>query len=479
MKSTIRQFFSGTIARQLTSTIVIFGVVATLITTTLQTVRDYWMEVSKIEEMLDNAYATHGQSLSASVWAYSEERIELELKGLLNTPGFECVEVKSVEGGSWTAGTKNLTNVIIKSFPLVLTQREVDHNLGTLTIVVGKQAIYKRLSFGAIETLLLFGGWTFLLAGILFLIFRQFVTRHLETLAQYTSSITFEAKSPPLVLDRPEPKTGSEDELEHVANAINSMRTELSDTMLDLRSALRDAERANQAKSEFLATMSHEFRTPLNAILGFSEMMRAQFFGPLGSDNYKEYANDIHQSGEHMLHLVNDVLDIAAIEAGKRTIDKEPIALDVLLKECIKKIEKIIKDGNILLSLDIPDNLPLLYADKRSVKQIALNILSNAAKFTNSGDTILLSVFTLNDEIIISVKDNGIGIPADKLSIITQPFTQAETNPHKAHDGSGLGLSIVKSLVEAHHGSLTIESEAGKGTTVIVKFPSQNKQPAN
>ncbi|MBT4890611.1 MAG: PAS domain-containing sensor histidine kinase [Rhodospirillales bacterium] len=249
--------------------------------------------------------------------------------------------------------------------------------------------------------------------------------------------------------------------------------TDQKNTENALQIALKDAEQANQAKSEFLATMSHEFRTPLNAILGFSEMMRAQYFGPMGSNNYNTYANDIHHSGEHLLALVNDVLDIAAIEAGKRPMVKEAIALDDLLKDCMKSVAKVAEDGGVELSIEAADNLPSLYADKRSITQIFLNIFSNATKFTNPGGTVSVHAKATQDEIVVSVTDTGIGIPPSKISVITEPFIQADSNPHKAQEGSGLGLSIVKSLVESHGGSLKIESTVDVGTTVSVDFPVQ------
>jgi len=172
-----------------------------------------------------------------------------------------------------------------------------------------------------------------------------------------------------------------------------------------------------------------------------------------------------------MLALVNDVLDIAAIEAGKRDFLKEALNLNELLKDCIKSIEKTAIDDGIQLLSEIPAELPTLFADKRSMVQIVLNILSNAINFTNLNGTITVSVNVKNSEIAISVKDTGIGIPADKLSVITQPFMQASSNPHKAQAGTGLGLSIVKSLAESNGDRLNIDSEVQKGTTVTVTFP--------
>ncbi len=238
-----------------------------------------------------------------------------------------------------------------------------------------------------------------------------------------------------------------------------------------LRLALADAERANSAKSEFLATMSHEFRTPLNTILGFSEMLRAQYFGPLGAENYLEYAKDIHDSGSHMLELVNDVLDIAAIEAGKRTLKKEAIPVGEFLKSCVRNFEYAAEKKGIDLLINVPKGLPSLCADRQSGVQIVHNLLSNAVKFSNQNGMVLVSALVAGQDIVIKVVDSGIGIPAEQLTGITEPFIQIDSNPHIANEGTGLGLSIVKSLVEAQNGSLSIDSVVGKGTTVTVSLP--------
>lgn len=238
-----------------------------------------------------------------------------------------------------------------------------------------------------------------------------------------------------------------------------------------LEQALIDAERANQSKSEFLATMSHEFRTPLNAILGFSEMIGAQFFGPLGSEKYEEYLNDIRVSGKHMLALVNDVLDLAAIEAGKQQILIEPISLKKFLKDCNRNLEPAAKAAKISLSLRMPDEDLILHADKRSVYQIMLNLLSNAIKFTEPAGEIIVYAHQEENSIVIEVQDTGVGIPADRLSSVTDPFSQSHADPHRTQEGTGLGLSIVASLVNTLGGSLTIESAVGHGTTVTVSFP--------
>ena len=244
-----------------------------------------------------------------------------------------------------------------------------------------------------------------------------------------------------------------------------------------LNKALIESEKVNQAKSEFLATISHEFRTPLNAILGFSEMFRAQYFGPLGSEKYVQYANDIHESGKHMLALINDILDISAIEARKRPLQFEPIEIAEIAADCARNFEHQCREKNLALSIDMPTNLPTFAADKRAVVQILLNLLSNAVKFCAPGGAVVVSARISDGEMIITVSDNGIGIAKDKLARIVEPFFQTNANPHIAQEGTGLGLSIIKLLIEAHGGTLDIDSEFGVGTEVTVHLPmSQPRQ---
>jgi PAS domain S-box-containing protein len=251
--------------------------------------------------------------------------------------------------------------------------------------------------------------------------------------------------------------------------------TRIARTEIRLQAALSDAEQANQAKSEFLATMSHEFRTPLNAILGFSEMIRQQYFGPLGSEIYEDYAKDIHNSGEHMLALTNDVLDIAAIEAGKLELDKKVLDVSDMLDGCFRNFEHQAREKDIELSLENSDDLPSIYADRRSILQIMQNLISNAIKFTGKAETIIVSALSLDGTMVIKVSDTGIGIPEEILPTITDPFTQSQADPHLAQSGSGLGLSIVKALVEEHDGELDIESVVNKGTTVTITFPAHRQ----
>lgn len=247
--------------------------------------------------------------------------------------------------------------------------------------------------------------------------------------------------------------------------------TELVKAEEAARNALGEAEKANRAKSQFIATMSHEFRTPLNAILGFSEMLRGEYFGPLGADNYRDYAKDIHDSGEHLLGLVNDILDIATIEAGKRTLQKEEFDIAELLCDCMRSVEGLASSRNIALVLHAADDVRPLNADRKAVAQIFLNILANAVKFTEEGGTIDISAGGDDDVLTVCVADTGVGISGDLLPRVTEAFAKGQSNPHVTESGTGLGLSIVKSLVEAHSGELVISSTAGIGTAVYVKLP--------
>ena len=247
--------------------------------------------------------------------------------------------------------------------------------------------------------------------------------------------------------------------------------TELKQTEEALLTAKGEAEDASRAKSEFLAAMSHEFRTPLNAILGFADILSNQYFGPT-SDKYQEYAEDIQASGEHLLTLVNDILDLSTIEAGKQSLLKEKLSTEEIVMECERIVEDKARSNGITLVTEVPEDLPPLYADKRAVKQILLNLLSNAVKFTPDGGKITVSVKASKKNTTLKVADTGRGIPAERLPKLTDPFTRAHIDPYLAEQGWGLGLSITKSLIDLHDGTLDIKSKVGKGTTVTVTFPN-------
>ncbi|MBI1261449.1 MAG: PAS domain S-box protein [Rhizobiales bacterium] len=230
------------------------------------------------------------------------------------------------------------------------------------------------------------------------------------------------------------------------------------------------AETANRSKSEFLANMSHELRTPLNAIIGFSEMMESSIFGPLGSPKYQEYATDIRASGQHLLELINDILDMSKIEAGRMTLETQPLDLAPVVIESLRLVSGRAEISAVQIHNSI-EALPPVEADKRAIKQVLLNLLSNAIKFTPSGGEIFIDAKLSDDLLTISVRDTGIGIPASALPKIGRAFEQVESQHSKKHKGTGLGLALSRALVEMHDGTLTIESTEGVGTTVSFTLP--------
>ncbi len=230
------------------------------------------------------------------------------------------------------------------------------------------------------------------------------------------------------------------------------------------------AEEANQAKSKFLANMSHELRTPLNAIIGFSEIMESGMFGPLGADKYREYCSDIRSSGEYLLDVINDILDMAKIEAGRIRLDFEDLDLDTLLAEAMRVVSTRAEDKQLDLVAKISPELGLR-ADRRALKQIVLNLLSNAVKFTPAGGRVTVRGRAADDCIVLAIADTGIGIAKEALARLGRPFEQVESQLTKSHQGSGLGLAIAKSLVELHGGRMRIRSTLGKGTLVVVRMP--------
>jgi len=230
------------------------------------------------------------------------------------------------------------------------------------------------------------------------------------------------------------------------------------------------AEEANQAKSKFLANMSHELRTPLNAIIGFSEIMESGMFGPLGAEKYHEYCSDIRGSGQYLLEVINDILDMSKIEAGRIRLDFEDLNIDTLLNEAMRVVAARAQDKQLQLSAGISPELRLR-ADRRALKQIALNLLSNAVKFTPVGGRVTVRGRATDHCITLAIADTGIGIAKDALTRLGRPFEQVESQLTKSHQGSGLGLAISKSLVELHGGRMRIRSTLGKGTLVVVRLP--------
>jgi len=240
----------------------------------------------------------------------------------------------------------------------------------------------------------------------------------------------------------------------------------------ELRAALTSAESANRTKSEFLANMSHELRTPLNAIIGFSEVMGTGVFGPLGNEKYRDYVGNIHDSGRHLLDIINDILDVSKIESGSMELLEETMTVSVVVAASIRLVRERALRGGITLKTDLPPHLPLLRGDSRRIKQILLNLLSNAVKFTPSGGTVCVSVERTPDGgLMLRVTDSGIGMKPEDIPLALIPFRQIDSGLARRHEGTGLGLPLTRALVELHDGQLNLSSRLGEGTEVRVWFP--------
>ena len=247
--------------------------------------------------------------------------------------------------------------------------------------------------------------------------------------------------------------------------------TERMVAALALAQAKEEAEKANHAKSEFISHMSHELRTPLNAVLGFSEIIRTACLGPVGNDKYAEYADNIFESGEYLLSLVNDLLDFSAIEDGRRPLDLERLGLHRVVHDSVNIVRNRAEEKGIKVITNLAAGMEDMIGDARAIQQVLLNLLSNSIKFTSEGGTIQVSTLVVGDLAQITVADTGIGIPEEAIPTLTNPFRQFNKNPYRREKGWGLGLSISKSLIDLHGGRMEIESEVDKGTTITVFLP--------
>jgi two-component system cell cycle sensor histidine kinase PleC len=268
-------------------------------------------------------------------------------------------------------------------------------------------------------------------------------------------------------------------DLKHSQAALEKQALELADLAQKYSEEKTRAEEANQTKSKFLANMSHELRTPLNAIIGFSEIMGSGMFGNLGSDKYAEYCHDILTSGHYLLEVINDILDMSKIEAGRMKLDLEPLDLGQTLSEALRVVSGRADDKHLTLSADIEADAPIV-ADRRAIKQILVNLLSNSVKFTPDGGRVTVRSRVLRDSVALMIADSGIGIAPHSLKRLGRPFEQVESQLTKTYHGSGLGLAIAKSLTTLHGGTMQLRSRLGVGTVVCVSLPLKHKpKPAD
>ncbi len=265
-----------------------------------------------------------------------------------------------------------------------------------------------------------------------------------------------------------------ERELKCLVSDLETSRGELSDAMQKYQVEKHRAEEANRAKSEFLANMSHELRTPLNAINGFSEIMQSELYGPLGDAKYKEYVDDILSSGRHLLELIEDVLDMSKIEAGRLALEPKRVELERILQESARLVAKRANDAGVSLTVSV-GHAPAVWADARAVKQVTLNLLSNAVKFTPQGGEVALTVEADLDSVAVIVADTGVGIDKERLTDLGEPFQLVENQFAKSRRGSGLGLALSRALMELQGGVLALASQKRKGTVACAVFPRRKE----
>lgn len=261
------------------------------------------------------------------------------------------------------------------------------------------------------------------------------------------------------------------------AGELAETERSLQCAMGELQIALSRAEKARDTRLQFLAHMSYELRTPLNAVLGFSDLMNRQTFGPL-NERYREYLQIIHDSGGHLLNLINQVLDIAKIDAGRLELNEEEMNPGGVVRSCVQLMTCQARSKEVALEAELAADLPPLFADARLFRQIVLNLLGNAIKFTPEGGSVKVAVAQVEDGLGLQIADSGIGIAADDLARVFEPFGQVNSAFTRQHNGTGLGLPLVKEFIEAHQGRIAIDSAPGRGTTINITFPAERLRPA-
>ncbi|MDB5788274.1 ATP-binding protein [Caballeronia mineralivorans] len=460
----------SSVVMRLLATVFLFSCTVTLTLTALQLYRDYNRGVMLIESRLAEIDGSYRGSLGEALWRLDRPQLELQLEGILHLPDIRLAEVTEVIASDSSmvvaAGTHPHGPVIVRSFPIVYRIQGHEEPIGTLRVEATLANLYNELFRTALVILLSQGANTFLVSLFTIYIFSRLVTRHLATVARRVESYDFRQAPEAFTLQRRRPRRP--DELERVVAAFDAMCARLHCAYNDEREATegrearRTAEAANRAKSEFLANMSHELRTPLNGILGYAQVLgrdRAL------SERQRDGLGVIQRSGEHLLALINDILDIAKIEAGKMPFDIVAVPLPGLLGDIKEIIGVKAEQKQLVFVCDAAPDVPnAVRADERRLRQVLLNLLANAVKFTDSGHVSLRVALLPDGRVRFTVEDTGIGIGETQRELIFEPFEQ--TGVEQRHrGGAGLGLGISRQLMRSMGSDILVESRKGEGST--------------
>ena len=481
----------------------LFSSLVTLALTGLQLYREYQQDLADLDRRIVELKEGFGGGLTTSLWLKDELLMRRQMEGMYRLPGIVFVEIRTEGGNAVAFGEQPSGKVLAHRTMLQYVHEGTPQRVGILTIAASIDGPIDQFWNRVWIVLASNAAKTLVVSIFLFFIVHWLITRHLSRIARHLSDFSTERAPKDLSLAK---RPGAEDELSTVVEAVNRLQAKLWESLNGLRSRdaalgesvgrlerakadleqrglalealARDyaaqkeaAEAANRGKTAFLANMSHELRTPLNAIIGFSEIIESEMFGPVSSPRYLAYAKDIKSSGTHLLSIVNDMLDLSRIEAGKTELRETVIDLPEMIEESINLAQAGRLGAKRRIETRFAAGLPAIKADRRALIQVLVNLLSNAIKFTGDDGEITVGAAVVGDgSIELTVADNGIGMPRSELAQVLTPFGQTEASFRRQHQGTGLGLPLSQSLVELHGGRFDIDSEPGEGTTVTILF---------
>ncbi|MEX3957747.1 ATP-binding protein [Trinickia sp. EG282A] len=466
----------GSVVVRLLAIVFVFSCAVTVLLTAVQLDRDYHKGAALVEERLSDIGRSYGASLAEALWRLDRAQLQLEVDGIARLADIRAVEVREIGPSPMVvaSGTRGGAAVFSRDYPIVRhVQGGTDRLIGTLHVEATLDDLYRSLTRTAVLILVNQAANTFLVALLITFLLDRIVMRHLTALARRVDRYDYRYAPSPLVLDRRRPPVP--DELERVVTAFNAMGARLHRAYLDERDAAterearRTAEAANSAKGAFIANMSHELRTPLNGILGYAQNLKRD---STLSDSQRESVSVILRCGEHLLGLIHDVLDFATIEAGKLRVDIGEVEPAAVVASIHGAIAMKAADKGLAFVCEIAPDVPrCVRADERRLRQVLLNLLTNAVKFTARGVVGLHVTCTPSGSVRFAVRDTGIGIHPDQVETIFHPFEQvASTGGRDA--GIGLGLAISRQFVRAMGADIEVESSVGEGSVFRFDLPA-------